>query len=406
MYYTDILYLVNKEMENSKGNRDLIRAINRSIILNMIKNYGPISRAEIAKRSKLSPATVTGITADFIVEGLVFEKTPGDSTGGRPPILLALNPQGGFVIGLKLTDNEIIAALTDLEANIISRDKVQLSGINPEIVLEDIVGLIEKLISSQSIDRGMVYGVGLGLAGIIDPQRGVLVKSPYFGWKNLPIKELIKEQVNLTTYIENDVNTLTISEKLFGGGYDIDNFLVVTIGRGVGMGIVMNGQFYRGETGSAGELGHTIVVKDGTKCECGKYGCLEAYIGDPALLETASLAFQKGELAHPVKDIEELCSIANSGDLTARRIFIEAGDILGRSISNLIQVFNPGRILISGEGTRAGNLLFDSMKEAITKYTMPELLPSTEIIVDQWGDDAWARGAASLVLQELFKSPI
>lgn len=393
-------------MTNSKGNRDLIRAINRSIILNMIKNYGPISRAEIAKKSKLSPATVTGITADFISEGLVFEKTPGDSTGGRPPIMLALNPQGGFVIGLKLTDKEIIAALTDLEANIIYRDTVPISGNQPEIVLDDIVRLIEHLLASKSVDREMVYGVGLGLAGIIDPKRGILVKSPYFGWKNLPIQQMIQEKINLPTYVENDVNTLTLSEKLFGGGYDIDNFLVVTIGRGVGLGVVMNGQFYRGESGGAGELGHTIIMQDGPLCECGKRGCLEAYIGDPALLKAANEAYRNGLFKQKVKKIEELCSLAVSGDGTALTIFANAGEMLGRSVANLIQVFNPGRILISGEGTRAGKFLFDNMKEAINKYTMPELLPFTEILVDEWGDDAWARGAASLVLQELFKSPV
>lgn len=392
-------------MNNSKGNRDLIRAINRSIILNMIKNYGAIARSEIAKKSKLSPATVTGITASLIQEGLVFEKTSGDSTGGRPPILLALNPRGGYVIGLKLTDKKVIAALTDLEANIISKDTVPLSGNTPEVVIGDIVGLIKHLLKTKSVDRDLVFGVGLGLAGIIDPQNGVLVKSPYFGWKNIPIQLLIQEKVSLPTYIENDVNTLTLSEKLFGGGHDTENFLVVTVGRGVGLGIVMNGQFYRGNSGGAGELGHTRIMKDGPLCECGKRGCLEAFIGDPALLKEADEAFIKGLLEDKIQDISQLATLAQAGNEVAQTIYSTAGEILGWSVANLIQVFNPGRILISGEGTRAGKFLFDPMKEAIKKYTMPELLPKTEILIDEWGDDAWARGAASLVLQELFKSP-
>ncbi|MBA4421235.1 MAG: hypothetical protein C0391_08810 [Anaerolinea sp.] len=392
-------------MTNSKGNRDLIRAINRSIILNMIKNYGAIARAEIAKKSKLSPATVTGITANLIQEGLVFEKTSGDSTGGRPPILLALNPRGGYVVGLKLTDKEVIAALTDLEANIISKDKVTLSGNTPEVVIGDIVGLIKHLLKTKSVDRDLVFGIGLGLAGIIDPQNGVLVKSPYFGWKNIPIQLLIQEKVNLPTYIENDVNTLTLSEKLFGGGHDTENFLVVTVGRGVGLGIVMNGQFYSGDSGGAGELGHTMIMKDGPLCECGKRGCLEAFIGDPALLKEADEAFRKGLLEYKIQDITQLTTMAQTGNEVAQTIYSTAGEILGWSVANLIQVFNPGRILISGEGTRAGKFLFDPMKEAIKKYTMPELLPYTEILIDEWGDDAWARGAASLVLQEVFKSP-
>ena len=392
-------------MTNSKGNRDLIRAINRSIILNMIKNYGAIARAEIAKKSKLSPATVTGITANLIQEGLVFEKTSGDSTGGRPPILLALNPRGGYVVGLKLTDKEVIAALTDLEANIISKDKVTLSGNTPEVVIGDIVGLIKHLLKTKSVDRDLVFGIGLGLAGIIDPQNGVLVKSPYFGWKNIPIQLLIQEKVNLPTYIENDVNTLTLSEKLFGGGHDTENFLVVTVGRGVGLGIVMNGQFFSGDSGGAGELGHTMIMKDGPLCECGKRGCLEAFIGDPALLKEADEAFRKGLLEYKIQDITQLTTMAQTGNEVAQTIYSTAGEILGWSVANLIQVFNPGRILISGEGTRAGKFLFDPMKEAIKKYTMPELLPYTEILIDEWGDDAWARGAASLVLQEVFKSP-
>ena len=393
-------------MTNPTGNRELIRAINRSHVLNAIKAYGPIGRADIARRTGLSPATVTSLSAKLISQNLVFEKSAGDSSGGRPPILLVINPKGGYVVGIKLTETNAVCALTDLEATVIAKASMPLSGHNPIRVVEDLAHMVTTFIREQKISKKQLLGVGVGLAGIVDANEGILRQSPIYGWDNVPLRQMLQSKLNVPIYIENDVNTLTLTERWFGPGQGVDNFLTVTVGRGVGLGIVVNGQFYRGQNGGAGELGHTTIDPKGPLCACGKHGCLEAYVGDPGLIRAANEEYERGHLSEKVETIEELLQLAQSGDSSAIKIFKKAGGILGIAIANLINLFNPKKIIISGEGTREGDYLFISMKESIQQNTMPGLFDPKIVEIIPWGDDVWARGAAGLVLRELFESPI
>ncbi len=393
-------------MANPTGNRDLIRAINRSHVLNAIKSYGPIGRAEIARRTGLSPATVTSISAKLISQNLVLEKSAGDSSGGRPPILLVINPKGGYVIGIKLTETHAICALTDLEAYILAKTSLPLSGHDPVRVVEDLAKMLPAFIREQKVPKKQLLGVGVGLAGIIDAENGILRQSPIYGWSNVPLRDMLQSKLHIPVFIENDVNTLTLTERWFGPGQGVDHFLTVTVGRGVGLGIVANGQFYRGQTGGAGEFGHITIDPDGPQCACGKRGCLEAYIGDPGLIRSAQEAAARGELPTSVKDVDELLVLAQNGDPCAARIFGEAGRILGIGIATLINLFNPKKIIISGEGARQGDFLFVPMQESIQQNTMPGLFDPDTVEIIPWGDDAWARGAAGLVLREVFESPI
>jgi predicted NBD/HSP70 family sugar kinase len=387
-------------MPTPTGNRQLIRAINISHVLNAIKTYGPIGRAEVARRTLLSPATVTSITAKLISQKLVLVKAAGDSRGGRPPILLAINPQGGYVVGIKLTEENAVCAMTDLEAQIIAKSSMALSGHDPEPVVADLAQMVTLLIQQQGIPKKKLLGVGLGLAGIVDADAGILRQSPIYGWQNVPLRAMLQSRLHVPVYIENDVNTLTMTEKWFGPGQGLDNFLTVTVGRGVGMGIVVNGQFYQGDGGGAGELGHTTIDPDGPLCACGKRGCLEAYVGDPGLVQAARGAGLR------VKDVDGLLALARKDDPAAKEILARAGRILGMGIANLITLFNPKKIIISGEGTRAGDLLFAPMQASVEKNTMPGLYRPDTVQIAPWGDDAWARGAAALVLREVFESPI
>lgn len=388
------------------GNHDLIRAINRSIILNMIKSSGPISRAAIARLSGLSPATVTGITADLITNNLILEKEAGDSSGGRRPILLALNPLGGFVIGIKLTENQVIGALTDLMATVVTKQTLQLSDRTLEAVIEALAELVSKLLRRGKVHRKQLLGVGIGIAGVVDRESGILRQSPYFGWTNLPLRDLLQERMHVPVYVDNDVNTLTLSEKWFGLGQKVENFITVTVGRGLGMGIVVNGQLYRGKSGGAGEFGHTVVVLDGEVCACGRRGCLETYVSDQGLLRSAAQATQSGELLTPVETSTDLARLAEAGNLAAQHILTEAGALLGTHIANLINLLDPEIVILSGEGTRFGEWFFRAVREAVALHVMPGLVGVAQIHIDEWGDDAWALGAASLVLGELFESPV
>lgn len=395
-------------MPTPTGNRDLIRAINRSHVLNAIKAQGPIGRAEIARSTGLSPATITAITAELIEEDLVQELSPGASSGGRPPILLALNPRGGYVIGIKLREDNAVCALTDLEATVLAKSSTSLSGHEPRQVVAELAEMVAQMMNEHDVHSKRLLGIGIGLAGIVDVEQGILRQSPIYGdsWSEVPLRKMLESRLKIPVYLENDVNTLTLTEKWFGSGQGLDSFLTVTVGRGIGLGIVVNGQFYRGKGGGAGELGHTVIDPQGPSCACGKRGCLEAYIGDPGLVRLANEAAARGELSGPLGSVDELLALAQAGHPAAVEIFAFAGRILGQAIANLINILSPQRIILSGEGARAGDLLFTPMRASILQHTMPGLFNEKIVQVDPWGDDAWARGAAGFVLHKIFESPV
>jgi glucokinase-like ROK family protein len=384
-----------------RGNRALIRSINRSILLNAIKTQGLVSRAALVHITGLSPATVTAITGRLIEEGLVFEKATGDSTGGRPPIMLALNPRGGFVIGIKLMEGHAVGALTDLNATILAKDSIELADKQYETSVETLIALVNRLIHSSGIPTKQLMGLGIGLAGVVDFAHGIVKQNPFFGWRNILLRDVLETRMHVPVYIDNDVNTLTLSEKWLNRGQPEDNFIVITIGRGIGMGIVINGEVYRGKGGGAGELGHVMVDPNGPLCDCGKRGCLESLVSDRALVAEA-----RHNVSPDIADLDDLIQLASEGDAGAAQVLAHAGTLLGRQIANIVNVLDPKLIIISGEGTRMGDVFFSAVRTAFHDCVMTGLAEDTEIRVNSWGDDIWALGAASLVIAEIFKSPI
>ncbi len=388
-------------MKPPRGSKDLIRAINRALILNLIKTSRAISRADVARQTGLSPATVTGITAELIDEALIYEQYAGDSSGGRPPIMLAINPDGGFVVGIKLAEKYAVGALADLNAEIRERVKQPLDNRDAESVVNALVQLVNQLMEKVGIREEQLKGIGIGVAGVVDHRTGILRFSPYFGWKDLPLRRMIQQRLDVPVSIDNDVNTLTLFEKLFGDADELD-FLTITVGRGIGMGMVVNGDLYRGSRGGAGEFGHSVVDPDGPLCSCGRRGCLETYLSEPALLAAASGA-GIGHEGIPVGSMDELIHLAQSGDTKAQIIFERAGELLGRFTAVLLNVLDPELVIFSGEGTRYGEHFFEPLRRSMKEHTMPGLAEDARIRIDEWGDDAWARGAAGLALQQLFE---
>lgn len=387
------------------GNRKLIRGLNRSTVLNTILSEGAISRAALSQLIGLSPASITNLTAVLLEQGLILETKQGESSGGRRPTLLEINPDGGYVVGLKLTDQQIIGALTDLSARVLSNQTTTLEGSQPEQIVEKIAETVTALLKKARVPRKKLRGVGLGLAGVVDAQNGVSRQHPFFGWRDVPLGAMLQEQLKTLVHIDNDVKALTMAELLYGAGQGVSEFLTVTIGRGIGLGIVIGGQLYRGSHGGSGEFGHIVVDPDGPICSCGKQGCLETFVAEPALVRIGQEALKQGKL-DTFTSLDELIKLAESGQETAVQIFKAAGRVLGREIANLINIFNPELVLVSGEGTRIGELIFLPMTAAIKEFATSTLRNDTEVRVDPWGDDAWAVGAASLVLQDFFASPI
>jgi predicted NBD/HSP70 family sugar kinase len=395
-----------------KGNRDLIKEINRNLVLNLIKSRGPLSRTDIARLSGLSLATVSGITNDFIASGLVHEIGAGESTGGRRPVLLRLNYQAGYVVGAKLMEHAIASAVTDLDAKVLYHRVIPLTtaGMDLADILQAVIQAIQRTIVESGVASQRVLGIGVGMAGVIDGAAGICRYSPFFGWRDAKIAEPIAAHFRVPVYLENDVNALTIAEQWFGHGHGVDHFVVVTVGRGIGAGIVANGQFYRGALGGAGEFGHITLVEDGPPCNCGKRGCLEALASDPAVVRQARAAMALGERTclagvEPLT-LEAIVEAAEAGDALARRLLADSGRWLGVGIASLVNILNPKLVILSGEGVRAGEWRFGPMRDALQAHTFDGLADELETVIEPSGDETWARGAACVVLGELFKSPV
>ena len=383
-----------------RANRDLIKALNRNLILNLIRRQGPLSRTQLTEISGLSVGAISQITNDLLVEGWINEVGESDSTGGRRQVLLRLNPDAGYVVGLKLMEDRVVCAATDLETQVLHYFDAPLAGgHDPRAVSNSIAATVDQTIRLAGVPRERVFGVGIGLAGVINCQSGVVHYSPFFRWQDVPLAAMLAERLGLPIYLENDVNTLTITEQLFGPGHDVPNFVVMTVGRGIGMGMVLNHQLYQGEQGGVGELGHITLDPDGPLCACGKRGCLEALAADAAVLRAFQGADGEGDLADVIR-------AAEAGDPRAQDALARSGHYLGLGLAAIVNMLCPSLIIVSGEGVSAGTYRLEPMLATMRAHTIHGLLQNVEIMVRPTDDQTWARGAAGLVVGKIFESPL
>lgn len=382
------------------GRRELIRDINRSIVLNLVRERGTLSRANLARISGLSPSTVTAITASLLSDGFLEEEAqPGPpprdpGSVGRPATMLRVNPTAGHVVGIKLTPDSITAAVTDLAATPLGIATLPHGRDADPAALGDLFSAaVADAVRSSGIAASSLFGIGIGVPGIVNPSTGHVEHSPFPEWADLDLVALLEARLDLPVLLDNDVNTLTIAEQLFGAGRGLAHFLVVTVGRGIGMGLVLNGAVYRGARGGAGEIGHIQAVPDGPACWCGRLGCLEVVAAEPAIVR--QVLASTGRLVAP----EELASLAARSERVAR-ILEQAGRLVGGAISVMATSLDPERVVVSGEGVRLGSHYLDAIRDGIAER-WPDS-PAVDLTIEPWGDDAWARGAATLVLRELF----
>jgi N-acetylglucosamine repressor len=302
-------------------------------------------------------------------------------------------------------------AVCDLACNVVHHIEAPLTpGLEPFQAVEGIAAAIEACIAQAGIAQTSVLRVGVGLSGLIDSTRGICCYSAILDWTDFELGPALEYRLRLPVRIDNDVNTLAVAECHFGAGRDVDDFLLVTIGRGVGLGVVVGGEIYRGAHGGAGEFGHmTVDTSDAAPlCNCGKRGCLEAVASDYGILRAAT-----GEdPGHHVKDaMNELLGRANDDDERVRAIFSRAGVALGVALANLVNIFDPALVLLGGEGMRAGDLLLGSLRETLPRHIFgraagERVETRLPLITLTTTDVEWARGAASLVLSDVFRTPI
>lgn len=392
------------------ANRDFTRELNLFNILNSIRESGSISRVEIAEKTGQSKASVTNITALLIERGLIYEDQVESSTSrGRRRIMLMLNPDAAYTVGIKIAAFRLSFAVVDFVGQVKSTLSIpfrvgERSAAMLAAVAED--GILHCLEDAR-LKLEDLSGCGLAIPGFVDSASGTCYWTPIQNGSS-NIRDLLAQRLDMDVYLENDANSFTVASQWFGLGKGIRNFLVVTIEEGIGMGIVVDGKLYQGATGIAAEFGHMVIVPDGEPCRCGKLGCFEAYSADSGILQQARKLLKRRK-SGPDQDmltIEEVTRWAREGDRGLRKIFQQSGEFLARGVAGLIQIFNPERVIITGEGVRAGDLVFDPMHKLLGKYLNREQANSTQILIQEWNDHDWAQGAAGFVLGEIYKSPL
>jgi predicted NBD/HSP70 family sugar kinase len=391
------------------ANRELMRAINRFAIIHAIRDAGTISRVDLARRTGLSQATVTGITAELLGEGMLMEQASGRSEGGRRPVPLALNPQGAYTVGVHLSVDQICVVLMDLQAGILKTHTKKLEPDNylAEQMIEDLIESVQTCLWQADFTKKQISGIGVAIPGLIDSRTGFVHYVPNYKWNNIGLADRLHERMGVPVYVENSANTLAIFEQWFGIGRGTDNFLLITTEHGIGAGLVLDGKIYRGSNGIAGEFGHTVVDDKGPLCRCGQTGCLEAICGNNAILREAAEAIKRDELQLEggILTIEAVLAEAKGGNAALRAIYARAGRTLGVGIGNMGKLFDPEKIIITGKGVLAGELLFGPMRETLPPGIDFTRDARTRVFIQEWQPTLYARGAGALVLQEVYQSP-
>ena len=387
-------------MKQKTGNSDLIKRINVSNIIEILKTQGVKSRAELAILTGLTPASITKSTKKLIDLNILIESGIGIISGGRPPILLDINPYAGYIIGINLAPTKIKGILTDINGKILFKKVFPLEAKNKNYIFKLLFLLIKTLI--EETKKNKILGIGIALNGMVDYDRGISIFSPHYNWEALNLKEILEEKFNIPTIIDNDVRAMALGEHREGAGIHEENFIIVNIGEGIGAGIVLNNKLYRGDKYSAGEIGHLTIEKNSSHlCSCGNYGCLEALIGSKRILE--KFATKKKYLSIKDPSIQTICSLALNKDKFSIKILDNIAENLGYAISFLVNLLNPKIIIIVGDINSGGELFYKLLRKKVDNYSLKTSTINLKIIPSKLGDDAATIGASILIYENLFK---
>jgi predicted NBD/HSP70 family sugar kinase len=382
----------------SVARSDTIRNINRQIVLNYVRERSPISRAEISHETELQRSTISLIVEELKGQGLI-EEIEGESTGGRPPILLQLRAAGAIALGIDVGIKQTVIAISDLAGRVLDQERFKTSPI-AEKTLKKILDCVAKLIRRE---KG-IEAIGISVPGLVEPETGNVIFIPHFRWRDWDVAEQLKLATGLPVTIDNDANASALAELWFGRPEirEVRDFVMVLVEEGLGTGIVFDGQVYRGEAGAAGEFGHmTIGANAPVACAAGGHDCWEAFASERATLaryaklsglddETAGISF-----AH-------LVDSALDGEKAAQSALIETGRYLGIGISNIIKGLSPEAVIVGGEIARAWRLISVELKKAVEAYSICRGMKSALIIPSTLGETPRLMGALSLVLSSKF----
>ncbi|RFB15333.1 ROK family transcriptional regulator [Bacillus sp. HNG] len=341
-------------------NQQVVKKNNKALVLQLIIEKEPISRADIAQVSGLNKTTVSTLVTELLEEDLIFESGPGVSSGGRRPVILHFNKDAGYAIGVDIGVNYVLSVLTDLKGNILIEKNQTVTRTSYATIMSVVQGMIQSLIAEMPKSRYGIVGIGVGVPGIVNNE-GAILLAPNLGWSNIQFKEDLEKLYNVPVIIENEANAGAVGEQQFGAGQDQDNILYISAGIGIGVGIIVNKELYKGKNGFSGEMGHMIIDMNGKRCNCGSRGCWEAYASEQALLEMADSR---------VESLDELIQLAKNGDKKAKELFETIGNYLGFGINNIINTFNPEQVIIGNRLALAKEWIEAPIRNTVEKHTL------------------------------------
>ena len=400
-------------IESTGYNQTDIRLYNLGVIFRTIREAKNISRAELAKVTGLNPATITHIVRELIEHGLIEQAGSNESRSGRPSVQLRVRSQAGYVIAVHLDRYFMRGMITNLGLEECTRSEVlALPSSSPsQINIATLIQLIENLITDSGIPREKFFGIGICAPGPLDAQHGVLFSPPNFpGWPNLPVRQILQDHFHLQTFLDQDANACALAEKMFGGMREAQNFVFLLADGGLGGGIFVHGNIYRGSSNTAGEIGHTTIALDGPQCSCGNTGCLELYASPHAVEQY--VAERLGTNGHsdwfPTPDsitFEKITEAARAGHPLSKEALQRMASALAAGMVNVVNAFDPEAIVIGGKIALAQDIIGPVITQTIQQRSLNGSTAPVPVCFTSLGQEAQIIGAFSLVLRELFQNP-
>lgn len=377
--------------KTSGADHQVMRGLNRSLVLDLLKERSPMSRASIAKTTTLAKPTVSAIVDDLLREGLVREIGPGDTTdeGGRPPILLEFNSRSRYIVGVHLGVSRTTVVAADAMGSEIGRVQQLTPRGDPAAVLEEIASSARRVLTDAGVARKRMAAVGICVPGLVDHHNGHCFLAPNLaGWREVPVATILSEALRVPVFVHNTTQASTVAESVEGAGKGATEVVFLYAGTGIGAGVLTEGRLFHGAGGIAGEIGHCRIPGATEICNCGKTGCLETVASASAIVRSA------GGLSP-----EEVAAAAHAGDATAVRVLTEAGQALGTAASWLINLFNPEVLVVGGGLAGAGEPLIGPLRQTALELALPQAAKRVSIRTSMLGQNAEVRGAVLLALQ-------
>jgi glucokinase-like ROK family protein len=398
---------------NQTADQDSVRKVNTSLVLNALRLHAPISRADLANITKLNRSTISNIVSVLIDDGLVLELNAMESKIGRPGIALSLRPEGGAVIGVEIGVGSLSVILTDFVGTILWRDwkEFPLKATQIEVIsmAEESIGQAVSFAETKKLN---ILGIGLGVPGLVNVEKGELLFAPNLGWRDVPLRLMLSQRFHLPVYVENEANLGALGEYYFGVGRNVENIIYLSSGVGLGGGLIINGQLFKGGRGLAGEIGHIQRDPQGEKCGCGRQGCWETQVGPRAVLQRVKRSIEadpKSTLASDTDmDLENLTfdqvvDQALKGDRLCRSAMEKVGENLGSGIVDLANIFNPDMVIIGGAFSYGQGIILPVLEKTIATETLPAVRENLRVIFSEHGADACVLGAVAVVLDDILR---